>query len=126
MVTKNALIKTILMVITVLALAACASQPGSTAAATAVPVSGPTQAPATAAASAPAASNPTYTIKPDDQTQARLRIGQCILNGPNVDIYINGKTTENGGVPYILRSFDFSGYLYLTPGKVNLAVSPSG
>ncbi len=72
---------------------------------------------------APIPTNQTYTVKPDDQTQARLRIGQCIYNGPDVDIYINGKMTQNGGVPFILRSFDFSGYLYLPPGKVKVAVT---
>ncbi len=132
MFTKNALIKTIFVVISILLLAACATQVAQTPAATAVPVSGPTQAPATAAAptattaSAPAASNPTYTVKPDDQAQARLRIGNCIFNGPDVDIYINGQKIDNGGVPFQVRSSDFSGYLYLPPGTVKVTVTPQG
>ncbi len=132
MLPKNALIKTILMVITILSLAACATQVAQTPATNPLPVSGPTQAPAAAAAptattaSTPAASNPTYTVAPDDQAQARLRIGNCIFRGPDVDIYINGQKVDNGGVPFQLNGSDFSGYLYLPPGTVKVTVTPYG
>ena len=132
MYTKNALIKTIFVVITILSLAACSTQVAQTPAATVSPVSGSTQATATAGAptattaSAPTASNPTYTVKPDDQTQARLRIGNGIFRGPDVDIYINGQKVDNGGVPFQVRGSDFSGYLYLPPGTVKLTVAPQG
>jgi uncharacterized surface protein with fasciclin (FAS1) repeats len=104
-------------------LASCASKP-TPAASTQAPAA--TAAPTTPITSTPVASNPTYQIKPDDQTQARLRIGNCIFRGPDVNIYINGQLVDNGGVPFQLIGSDFSGYIYLTPGTVKLEVAPYG
>jgi hypothetical protein len=104
-----------------------------TAATSPTPVPSPTvaaipipAAPSATATLAPAPVIQTYTVKPDDQTQARLRFGDCIWNDQGRDIYINGQITQNGGVPYKLNANDFSGYLYLPPGKVNVAFISGG
>jgi hypothetical protein len=121
-------------------LASCSPSPAAVATPL-VPVTGPTATvpspfptataalppvPADTATLTPVPTIQTYLVKPDDLAQARLRIGNCIFNGPAVDIYINGQMTDNGGVPFKLRAFDFSGYLYLPPGTVKLAVTPQG
>ena len=82
----------------------------------------PTKAPATEAF----ASQPDPN-KPNDQTEARLRISNCVFNGPSLDVWINGKSGMNGGVSMPkLPPLGFSGYLYLQPGKYQVAVAPDG
>jgi hypothetical protein len=132
--------------IMILALAACGGAPapqssGSTAvSATAVaPTAGAastaalalTTAPApTAALAATATSAPlvdTNPAKPDDATQARLCISNCVANGPSVDVLVNGKVAVNGGMPWAnLGPLDSSGYLYLAPATYSVALVPTG
>ena len=91
------------------------------------PKSAPTAAPAptTAATSAPLAD--TNPAKPDDTTQGRLRISNCVLNGPSVDTLINGKLTVNGGVTQkSLGELNVGGYQYLTPATYSVAIVPTG
>jgi uncharacterized surface protein with fasciclin (FAS1) repeats len=106
------------------AMPAAASSPTVTASSTAVPspTASPNPTPTAAATEVPTVQ--TYTVKPDDKTQARLRVMNCVFNSQDNDIYINGQKVDNGGVPYWSRGHDASGYLYLAPGKVNLAVTP--
>src|SRR6266496_4757615 len=64
---------------------------------------------------------------PNDATQARLRVSNCIFNGPNVDMVVNGAVAVNGGSPQAnLRALFPSGYLYLTPGTYSVALVPTG
>jgi hypothetical protein len=62
------------------------------------------------AAAAPAPDSAVY----NDATQARLRVQQCVLGGPDIDIYVNGQVAVNGGVPMAhLGALRWTGYLYL-------------
>jgi hypothetical protein len=89
---------------------------------------------AAAPTSAPTAIVPTSTpladtnpAKPDDATQGRLRVSNCIAGGSSVDVFVNGKLAVNGGMPQIkLSEAEASGYLYLTPGTYSVAVVPTG
>jgi hypothetical protein len=117
-----------LLAITVTIVTACGGtqapqSSASTAALAATAVSAPTTAPAPTAASL-ADTNP---AKPDDTTQGRLRISNCIYAGDGVDMLINGKLTANGGVRQAnLGALDVSGYQYLTPGTYSVAIVPTG
>src|SRR4051812_45673775 len=64
--------------------------------------------------------------KPNDVTQGRLRINQCVQGAPLVDVYVNGQVAVNGGVPQTNVPLETTGYLYLTPGKYNVSLVPSG
>jgi uncharacterized surface protein with fasciclin (FAS1) repeats len=65
--------------------------------------------------------------KPNDATQGRLRISNCVMNGPSVDMLINGKLTVNGGVvQQNLGQLNASGYQYLAPGMYSVAIAPTG
>ncbi len=69
----------------------------------------------------------TYTNKPDDNTQALLRVSNCVYHGPSLDVWINGKAVMNGGIPMPkLPPFGFGGYVYLQPGDYQVAVAPDG
>jgi uncharacterized surface protein with fasciclin (FAS1) repeats len=75
------------------------------------------------AAAAPAHDSAVY----NDATQARLRVQQCVLGGPDIDIYVNGQVAVNGGVPMAhLGALRWTGYLYLPPGRYSVALVPSG
>jgi hypothetical protein len=85
----------------------------------------------TDAATAPAATSApladTNPAKPDDKTQGRLRISNCVMNGPDVDLLLNGKLTVNGGVvQQNLGELSAGGYQYLAPGSYSVAIVPSG
>ncbi len=112
----------LLIAVAATALAACAGAPaqpsanGVTAASAATTVA-PTTSTAAPAATAPATG--IVTTAPNDATQARLRVSNCISNGPNVDMVVNGAVAVNGGSPQAnLRALFPSGYLYLTPGTL--------
>ena len=63
----------------------------------------------------------------NDTTQARLRVSQCVLGEPNMDVYLNGTVPVDAGIPrFPLEAFDASGYEYLAPGTYSLTVVPSG
>src|SRR5438046_1652042 len=120
----------LLIVVAATALAACAGAPAQPSA------NGVTAAPA-ATAIAPttstvptAAAAPTTGIvatAPNDATQARLRVSQCVFAGPNVDVFVNGTVAVNGGRAQAnMGALDVSGYLYLTPGTYSVAVVPTG
>jgi hypothetical protein len=86
--------------------------------------------PTAAATAASATSAPladTNPAKPDDATQARLRVSNCVTNGPNAEVLVNGKVAVNGGMPQVnLGSLEASGYLYLAPGTYSVALVPTG
>jgi uncharacterized surface protein with fasciclin (FAS1) repeats len=83
----------------------------------------PLAASAPRAAAAPAAD----TAPPNDATQARMRVSQCVYGGPHVNVYVNGQVAVNGGVPMTdLGALDWSGYLYLAPGTYSVALVPTG
>lgn len=64
---------------------------------------------------------------PNDTTQARLRVSNCIFNGPSVDVVVNGNVATNAGVPQTkLGALDVSGYLYLAPATYRVALVPTG
>jgi Fasciclin domain/Domain of unknown function (DUF4397) len=141
-----------LFTIALMLLAACGGAPAATAPTAA---SAQANAPATTAASAPTALPPTAAAptvalaptaaataapastsalladtnpeKPNDATQGRLRISNCVAGGPNVDMLINGKLTVNGGVTQQnLESLHIGGYQYLAPGTYSIAIVPTG
>jgi WD40 repeat protein/uncharacterized surface protein with fasciclin (FAS1) repeats len=65
--------------------------------------------------------------KPNDATQGRLRISNCVFDGPSVDMLLNGKLTVNGGVTQAnLGALNVGGYQYLTPGTYSVAIVPTG
>jgi uncharacterized surface protein with fasciclin (FAS1) repeats len=64
--------------------------------------------------------------KPNDATQGRLRINQCVAGAPRVDAYVNGQQAVNGGVPQTIRATETTGYLYLSPGTYSVALVPAG
>jgi hypothetical protein len=105
--------------------AAISAAPAATVAATA-----PTAAPApTAALAATATSAPladTNPAKPNDATQGRLRVSNCIYHSPNVDVFVNGKVAVSGGWPQTDMGFDTSNYLFLEPGSYSVALVPTG
>jgi uncharacterized surface protein with fasciclin (FAS1) repeats len=111
------------------AVSATAVAPTAGAASTAAPAlttaPAPTAAQAATATSAPLAD--TNPAKPDDKTQGRLRISNCVYGGDSVDMLIDGKLTVNGGVTQKnLSGLDVSGYQYLMPGAYSVAIVPTG
>ncbi len=148
-----------LLVITALGLAACA-QATQTSPATPIPSITPTtikptvppppqatdtaipatstQPPQATAVPATPTSVPTVAVDPDrpnDLTEARLRVSQCVwgsqakkgTDGLATDVYINGKVPVTAGVPLTnLPPGAVSHYEYLAPGTVNVAVVPTG
>jgi hypothetical protein len=94
----------------------------------------PTVAPSPQATAVPATptSVPTLAIdpnRPNDLTQARLRVSECVYDQPlpDMDVYINGKIPVTAGVPLAHLSTSYvSRYEYLAPGTVSVAVVPTG
>jgi uncharacterized surface protein with fasciclin (FAS1) repeats len=85
----------------------------------------PTAGTAATATSIPLAD--TNPAKPDDATQARLRVSNCIAFGSRADVFVNGQLAVNGGMPQAnLGEREVSGYLYLAPGTYSIAVVPTG
>jgi hypothetical protein len=100
MFTKNDLVKTIFMVITILSLAACATQAVQTPAPTAIPVTGSTPAPATSAATLPSTVAQDSAFEElstglDNTKLARIRTVSGVI-GMNLDVYINGLPVVDG------------------------------
>ena len=63
----------------------------------------------------------------NDETQGMLRVSNCVLGGPNLDVFVNGEVAVIGGVPQTDRGFGlFTGYLYLSPGTYSVAAVPTG
>jgi uncharacterized surface protein with fasciclin (FAS1) repeats len=99
----------------------------------------PTVAPSPQATAMPATptSVPTVAIdpnNPNDLTEARLRVSQCVwgsqakkgTDGLATDVYINGKVPVTAGVPLTnLPPGSVSRYEYLAPGTVNIEVVPT-
>jgi uncharacterized surface protein with fasciclin (FAS1) repeats len=70
---------------------------------------------------------PSVADKPNDTTQARLRINQCVHNGPSVDVLVDGKVAVSGGMPLAdISPHATTAYVYLPPGTFNVAVVPTG
>jgi uncharacterized surface protein with fasciclin (FAS1) repeats len=90
----------------------------------------PTAAPTVGGGAPTAANAPTAGIvstAPNDATQARLRVSNCVFNGPNVDVAVNGVVAVNGGMPQAnMIALNISGYMYLVPGTYSVAVVPTG
>ena len=106
--------------------------PPPPATATAIPIPATsTQPPQATAVPATPTSVPTVATdpnRPNDLTEARLRVSQCVPNEPDMDIYINGKIPVVAGVPltYLPAWQHVSRYEYLAPGTVSVAVVPTG
>jgi uncharacterized surface protein with fasciclin (FAS1) repeats len=65
--------------------------------------------------------------RPNDTTQARLRVSQCVFGEPPMNIYLNGKVPVDVGMPLPgLNALDVSRYEYLIPGTYRLALAPPG
>ncbi len=64
--------------------------------------------------------------QPNDMTQARLRVSNCVGGGDKVQVYFNGKNVRNGGVLMTVSAPEVSGYWYREPGPVSVAVVPKG
>jgi uncharacterized surface protein with fasciclin (FAS1) repeats len=126
----------LLIVVAVAALAACGGAPapqsrGSPMTAPAASSGAPTARIAPTAMTAPiAAIAPTMATSstaPNDATQARLRVSNCVMGGPTVDVFVNGAVAVNGGMPQAnMIALNISGYLYLVPGTYSVAVVPTG
>jgi hypothetical protein len=84
-------------------------------------------APTDAGTATSAPHSDTNPAKPDDATQARLRVSYCIAGGAQASVLVNGKVAVNGGMPQDnLVALQASGYLYLAPGTYGIAVVPTG
>ncbi len=67
--------------------------------------------------------------RPNDATQARLRVSECVYDQPlpNMDIYINGEIPVVADVPLTnVPTSSVTRYEYLAPGTVSVAVVPTG
>jgi len=119
----------LLIIVAAAVLAACGGAPAQPSA------NGVTAAPA-ATAVAPLSAAPTaasvpatgiVSTTPNDATQARLRVSNCVFNGPTVDVFVNGAVAVNGGMPQAnMIALNISGYIYLVPGTYSVAVVPTG
>src|SRR5690606_31444250 len=68
---------------------------------------------------------PATTIS--DQTQARLRVAHLVRGGPEVDLLIDGSVAFNMDVRQAgLPAGYIGGYLYIEPGRHEIAVVPTG
>lgn len=68
---------------------------------------------------------PATTIS--DQTQARLRVAHLVRGGPEVDLLIDGSVAFNMDVGQAgLPAGYIGGYLYIEPGRHEIAVVPTG
>ena len=128
---NNHLIKTLFGVISILSLAACATQAVQTPATTTMPVTGPTQAPPTAAATLPSTAAQGSTFEGlstglDYTKLARIRTVSGVT-GLNVDVYINGLPVVNGGkMLQNIGDGSFSGWVSVSPGSYQVALVPNG
>lgn len=109
---------------------ACGKAPAAAlpTAAPGLPTTPPTAAAATTAlAPIDDSSADTSPEQPNDTTQGRLRVSNCVFNGPSVDMLLNGKLTVNGGVVQRdLGAPKTGGYQYLAPGTYSVAIVPTG
>ncbi|MEO8286520.1 MAG: fasciclin domain-containing protein [Chloroflexota bacterium] len=125
-----------LLMIMVSILGACSDTPAPaspTAVATIPPAASSTSI---AAATAPKATTPVAATTataasvaaevPNDASQARLRVGQCVWGEPDMDVYIDGKSRRDAGQPLFGLGFNGSGYQYLESGTHAVAVVPVG
>jgi uncharacterized surface protein with fasciclin (FAS1) repeats len=78
---------------------------------------------ATATGAPPVDSN---TARPNDVTQARLRVSPCLYGAPDMDIYLDGKVPVAAGIPLSYVSSGVTRYEYLLPGTHSVAVVPEG
>jgi uncharacterized surface protein with fasciclin (FAS1) repeats len=108
-------------------LAACGGVPAQPSA------NGVTAAPAATAVAPTAGIVPTASATgiaptmPNDMTQARLRVSQCVYGAPEMEVYVNGKVPVDADVPLsYLGAGGVSRYEYLAPGTYRVAVVPTG
>jgi len=45
---------------------------------------------------------PDLSARPNDVTEARLRVSQCVTGAPDMDVFMNGKVPVTAGVPISL------------------------
>jgi uncharacterized surface protein with fasciclin (FAS1) repeats len=65
--------------------------------------------------------------KPNDATQGRLRVSNCTVGGPGVNVYIDGEIAVNGGRQMTnIANRSVSGYIYLQPGTYSVALAKPG
>jgi hypothetical protein len=75
---------------------------------------------------APGQTDATGTVT-DDETMVRLRVGHLVLEGPNVDVLINGEIAMFGLWELVnLSCCGFTGHMYLSPGAHSVALVPNG
>jgi len=118
----------LLIAVAAAVLAACGgapAQPSANGVTPAPPATG--VAPTTGIAPTTAPTIGIVSTTPNDATQARLRVSNCIMGGPNVDVVVNGAVAVNGGMPQAnMIALNISGYIYLVPGTYSVAVVPTG
>jgi hypothetical protein len=72
------------------------------------------------------ADNVTGTVT-NDETQARLRVNNCIFGGPTIDILLDGEIAVNDDIPQArVPALATWGYVYLLPGTYSVATVPTG
>ena len=122
---------TLLSIMTLLT-AACGDTAGPISPSAVSPPTRPALTTAVASATTIAAATPTMPaaaggeIKPNDATQARLRVAQCVYGAPDMDVYIDGKVPVVAGIPLAHVGFRPTRYEYLAPGTHTVAVAPTG
>ncbi len=119
-----ALLATIMVVLT-----ACGRTPPATSATSPTAAPTPTTVQTAATPAATSGGTPLTEINaliPNDLTQARLRVSQCVYDAPETAVLLNGKVPVTADVPLSnLEAGAVSRYEYLTPGTISVAVVPS-
>ncbi len=108
-----------LAILTLLILAACSVAP-------AAPIQTTTSLPISTSTPPSTTVAQLDSVKPNDQTEARLRVSQCVFGVPDMDVYMNGTVPVIQGSPILLAAGEVSGYQFLTPGTVRVAVGSGG
>ncbi len=138
MFTKNALKKSIFVVITIISLTACVQQAAQAPVTTSKPVSNTAQPPIPVTSTLTPSTPPTSTssntqgatfeglsIGLDNTKLARIRTVSGVI-GPNLDVYINGLPVVNGGkMLQNIGDGSFSGWVYVSPGTYQVALVPN-
>lgn len=68
----------------------------------------------------------TNPAKPDDLSEGRLRIAQCVFGARDSDVYIDGVIPVDAGIKLSNVGFGGTRYEYLQPGTHKVAVVPAG
>ncbi len=144
MFTKNALRKSIFIIMTIILLTACVPQVVQTPSTTSKPISITVQPSVSVPSSVPMVNatrsqTPTLTSANtqgatfeglstglDNTKLARIRTVSGVL-GPNLDVYINGLPVVSGGkMQQSIDAGSFSGWVYVIPGTYQVTLVPNG